>query len=312
VLYDVVGLGLCTHDYIAIIPHMPKFESSVGMKASSEQGGGPAATAMVAASRLGARAAFVGRVGDDRSGHFILADFARYGVDTAHMSVQAGAESHFIICLVEESTGDRAFIGNRATVAPMTPAELNYEIIRDAKFLHLDGHEPAAAKAAALAAREAGVTVVMDASYRRRGDELLGLTDILIASRFFYEGYREEWGPDVDPLTAAQRLLALGPREVIITLGREGCACACAGQSFLLPAFAVTPVVDTTGCGDVFHGAYIAAKLLDYDFRRAAQFAGAAAGLKVRKIGGRLGIPTKAEVLRFLHEQLPAEWPAAE
>lgn len=306
--FDVVGLGLCTHDYLAVIPHIPQFESSVRMKVDSQQGGGPAATAMVAASRLGAKAAFVGSVGDDVSGSFIIADFQRYGVDTNYIEVQSGAKSHLVICLVEENTGSRAFIGNPATVKPPKPDSLDLNLFRQAKFLHIDGHAPEASLAAAQAARQAGVPVVMDATHRRGTEALIRLVDILIPSRFFYQEFGQEYGGSEDPLTVARRLLDYGPTEVIITLGEEGCACANQTESFLLPAFEIDPVVDTTGCGDVFHGAYIVAKLRGYDLRLASQFASAAAGLKVRKIGGREGIPTLAEVLDFLHARLPGEW----
>ena len=137
--YDVLGLGLCTHDYLAVVSHIPEFESSVHMSASSQQGGGPAATAMVAVSRLGAKAGFIGVVGDDASGEFIRKDFARYGVDTQHLVVRPKATSCFVVCLVEEGSGDRAFILSNKTATPLRPEELDEEVINSAKYLHVDG-----------------------------------------------------------------------------------------------------------------------------------------------------------------------------
>ncbi len=304
VRYDVVGLGLCTHDYLAVVPHIPQFESSVGMSDSSQQGGGPAATATVAASRLGAQAAFVGVVGDDASGDFILDDFARFGVDTRHMVVRPGATSSFVVCLVEESSGDRAFVIGNKTAAPVAPEELNLDVIRNTKYLHVDGNEMQASVAAAKVARQAGVPVVMDATGARGMGELLPLVDILITSRFFYE----EVAQGRSPLEVAKSLLEIGPKEVIITLAEQGCACASREVSGMVPAFAVSPVVDTTGCGDVFHGAYIVGKLHGFGMMAAAQFASAVAGLKVRKLGGRAGIPTLAETMAFLQQQCPQQW----
>ncbi len=297
--YDVVGLGLCTHDYIAVIPHMPEFETSVKVMAASEQGGGPAATATVAAARLGTSAAFIGKVGDDNSGRFIIQEFQRDDVDVKYVQEEAAASSAYITCLVEESSGARAFISRPATVSPLQLGAAELEIIGTAKFLHIDTQWPAANLIAAEAANKAGTMVAMDASYWEPARPLLSLVDILIPSRFFFHAA----GLGDDPLIAARKLLEYGPREVVITLGAEGCACANADECFLLSAFHVEPVVDTTGCGDVFHGAYIAAKLQGYDMRRSAQFASAAAAMKATKIGGRRGIPTLPELRRFLHDQ---------
>ena len=302
--FDMVGLGLCTHDFIAVVPRIPEFESSVRMSAVSEQGGGPAATATVAARRLGVNAAFIGAVGDDHSGRFILEDFRRYGVDISQMKIRPGETSQFVICLVEESTGKRGFVSGPATVRPLEMDEIDPEMIRSAKFLHMDGRFPEVGIEAAKLAREAGVTVVLDATTFRGTRDLLGYVDILITSRFFYEEIAE----GDSPLEVVPRLLDYGACEAIITLGERGCVCADADGNFHLPAFDVRPVVDTTGCGDVFHGAYIAAKLRGHGLRKAAQFASAVAGLKVRAPGGRQGIPGIAEVLELLHQQLPDEW----
>ncbi|NLN18019.1 MAG: sugar kinase [Firmicutes bacterium] len=302
--FEMVGLGLCTHDYIAVVPRIPEFESSVRMRAVSEQGGGPAATATVAARRLGVDAAFVGVVGDDHSGRFILEEFRRYGVDISQMKMRPGETSQFVICLVEESTGRRGFVSSPATVRPLQIDEIDPGLIRSAGFLHLDGRFPEVSIEAAKIAREAGVTVVLDATTFSGTKDLLGYVDILITSRFFYEEIAE----GESPLDVVPRLLDYGAREAIITLGEQGCVCADEKGSFHLPAFDVQPVVDTTGCGDVFHGAYIAAKLRGYGLRKAAQFASAVAGLKVRALGGRQGIPDIDEVLQFLQQRLPDEW----
>jgi sulfofructose kinase len=302
--FDMVGLGLCTHDYIAVVPHAPAFESSVRMSAVSEQGGGPAATATVAARRLGARAAFMGVVGDDSPGRFILEDFRRYDVDISQVKVRLGATSQFMICLVEEGTGRRGFVASPASARPLQIDEIDPDMIRSARFLHLDGRSLEVSIAAAKVAQDAGVIVVLDATTAKGMEPLLSHVDILITSRFFYEDIAR----GDSALTVVKRLLDYGPQEAIITLGERGCVCANAEGSFPLPAFDVKPVIDTTGCGDVFHGAYIAAKLRGYGIRQAAQFASAVAGLKVRAMGGRQGIPGITEVLEFLHAELPDEW----
>lgn len=303
--YDVIGLGLCTHDYIGIIPRMPSFEDSVRMGKSSEQGGGPAATAIVTASKLGAKTGFLAKVGDDQSGQFIIDNFQKYNVDTSSMVIQPGETSHKIVVLVEKDTGKRAFISNDASVSKISPEEININLIRSARFLHID----ATNKTTLFAAKEAsknGTKVVLDIdSPNKYFEEVVSYVDILIPSRFFY---RDMFNKKISALESARKLLHFGPEEVIITLGENGSACADQNDSFYIDSFSVEPVIDTTGCGDVFHGGYIYGKMQGWDMKKTVQFASAVAALKCKSIGGRKGIPTLKENLEFLKKNLPDEW----
>ncbi len=303
--FDVVGIGLSCHDNITIIPEIPSFENKVSVSKSSEQGGGPAATAVAAASKLGLSATFLVRVGNDSSGRFIIRDFERYGVNTDNILVQNGAKSHKVIVLVEQLTGDRAFISDNTTVTSLTPADIDLELIQTAKVLHLDGTYPEINLYAAKQARKANVTVTMDATQPQKfNEELLRYVDVFIPSRFFY---RDFTGYE-DPFDAAKALLEYGPSEVVITLAAEGAVCANNRELFKEPAFLVDSIVDTTGCGDVFHGAYIFSKLQNWNMKRSVQFASAVAALKSQKIGGRKGIPTLRETMDYLGNKLPDSW----
>ena len=303
--YDVIGLGFCAHDYIGIVPRMPSFEDSVRMVKSSEQGGGPAATAIVACSKLGAKVSFLAKVGDDQSVQFIIDNFHKYNVNTSSMVIQPGKISHKIVVLVEEDTGNRAFVSNDASVSLISPDEIDLKLIKSSRFLHID----ATNKTTLFAAREArknGTKVVLDINGTNEYfEEVVSYVDILIPSRFFYE---EMFNKKISPLASARKLLQYGPDEVIITLGKKGSACANQNDSFYVDAFSVEPVVDTTGCGDVFHGGYIYGKLQGWDMKKSAQFASAVAALKCKAIGGRKGIPTLEENLEFLKKNLPDEW----
>ncbi len=303
--YDVIGLGFCAHDHIGIIPRMPSFEDSVKMVKSSEQGGGPAATAIVTASKLGAKAGFLAKVADDQSGQFIINDFNKYNVNTSSMVIQPGKISHKIVVLVEKDTGKRSFISNDASVSLISPDEIDLKLIRNARFLHID----ATNKTTLFAAKEAsksGTRVVLDIdSPNKYFEEVVSYVDILIPSRMFY---LDMFNEKITPLAAARELLHYGPNEVIITLGKKGTACANQNDSFYVDAFSVEPVIDTTGCGDVFHGGYIYGKRQRWNMKKSAQFASAVAALKCRAIGGRKGIPTLEENLEFLKRKLPDEW----
>jgi len=296
---DILSVGICTDDHIAVIPRMPSFEGHTKMIQSSQQGGGPAATAAVAASKLGAQTGFVGRVGDDRSGEFIAADFERYGVSTEYLQLQKGRKSRKVFVLVEESSGERAFIDSESSLQPPEPEDLPLEAIAAAKILFIDSYAGETVLAAAKRASNSGTEVILDCE----GNpdllpRLLPYVDVFIPSGAFFK----KWQGEDKIMEKAQNLRERGPEQIVVTLGERGCICVGAKESFSLPAFPVS-VVDTTGCGDVFHGGYAFARLQGWSLRRSAYFASAVAALKARKIGGREGIPDLEETLEFLEER---------
>jgi len=294
----IVGLGLCCYDHLAIIPRMPEFEHGISMVAEKQQGGGMVATALAAASRLGEDTAFLGVVGDDYFGRFIIEDFTRYGVDISHIIVQTGAISPVVLVLIEESTGKRAFISNRATVKPLEFDQIPRSVLKDARYLHLDTPNPTSI-AAATFCRQHGVKITMDAEYVNEYiDDLIPLVDVLITSSQFAPAYTGR----SDPGLAAEIMASKGPEVVIITLGQAGYIGYADGTHFTGESFKVD-VVDTTGAGDVFHGAYIAGLAKGLDYRQAAEFAAATAAMKCTELGGRTGIPTLESLAQFLESR---------
>ncbi len=130
---------------------------------------------------------------------------------------------------------------------------------------------------------------------------LVNLSDYFIAS----EDFVRQFSHGNDPKAAAIELLDLGAKTVIVTLGEKGSICVTPGRYFYQPAFMVK-AVDTTGCGDVFHGAFIFGLLQNWDLHETIRFASATAALKCREIGGRTAIPDLREVEEFLEsDNLP-------
>ena len=128
--------------------------------------------------------------------------------------------------------------------------------------------------------------------------ELLRRTDILIASLAFASSFANTEDVDV----AIDRLLGYGPSVAIVTLGVQGCRGQAEGYRFHSPAFPVE-VVDTTGAGDVFHGAFIYGMLQGWELMKKIEFASAVAAIKCTRLGGRTGIPDRQQALRFLRER---------
>lgn len=300
-MFDIIGLGYSAVDYLGIVPRLPKLDTKMPIEEFTRQGGGVTATAMVAAARLGAKVAFIGAVGDDDLGDFTVRELDKEGVDTSHVVRVPGASSQFSFIMVDKSSGKRTILWTRSDVPPLDPATLDRDFIVSCKVLHIDRHEVDAAGQAARWVREAGGIVSMDAgTYAPDVDDLLPLADVLITSHAFAVDFTGE----TDPAKSARAILK-HRRIAGVTWGERGSWFACSdGTEFHVAAHKVN-VVDTTGAGDVFHGAFSFGLAQGWDAPRCARFASAVAALKCTKLGGRAGIPTYAQAQKLLHSASP-------
>ena len=294
---DVVGIGTPYYDMVSNVSKMPGLDGAAGANEAFYQGGGKVATAMAAAARLGRSAGMMAKVGENHRGQFIINDFRYNGVDTSAIIVDApGTSSPFCLSLSEEEHKTRIFIGKEGTAGELLPEEIDYEYLGKAKYLHLENGRPASA-AAALFAREHGIVTVMDADNYQEGIvKLLPCLDVFIASEFFY---RDMFG-DLPYEEGCRKLLEAGPSTAIVTLGSRGSVGMTAQDGFFRTESFQVPVRDTTGAGDVFHGAYIVGLLEGMDAPECARFASAVSAIKCTCFGGRTGIPNRDTVQRFL------------
>lgn len=237
------------------------------------------------------------KVGENHRGQFIINDFRYNGVDTSAIIVDApGTSSPFCLSLSEEEHKTRIFIGKEGTAGELLPEEIDYEYLGKAKYLHLENGRPASA-AAALFAREHGIVTVMDADNYQEGIvKLLPCLDVFIASEFFYQ---DMFG-NLPYEEGCRKLLEAGPSTAIVTLGSRGSVGMTAQDGFFRTESFQVPVRDTTGAGDVFHGAYIVGLLEGMDAPECARFASAVSAIKCTCFGGRTGIPNRETVQRFL------------
>lgn len=294
---DFVALGFCSNDHLCLLPEIP-LDAKVQMLEHQIQGGGPAATAAVAAVRLGMSAAFIGTIGDDSDGQTILREFEAEGVCTEALRVRRGCASPIAYCWIDQPSGKRSVAWTRGNLPELSPDEVDLSLLEQARILHLDGHQPKAALAAAKEARKRGILVNLDAGTLRDGvPELLEHVDILIASEAFARQYSSEF----DLEKALPKLAATGARVIGCTMGEAGSMLYDQGKLIRCPAFMVE-VVDTTGCGDVFHAAFGMRYLESGDPAESQRFAAAVSALKCRKLGGRAGIPKRIEVEAFLRQ----------
>lgn len=291
--FDVCAIGCVCWDYVGIVARYPELDEKALLTDLVQMGGGLSGTAMSAVAALGGRARIFSRMGDDDFGAKILAAFDREGVDTGGLQVLEGFTSQFAFCVAHESTGRRTIFWKPGSYQRMVEGELDLEAVTDCRALLVDHHHIVAATEAARFARDRGLPVVGDIERVQPGAEefLAAVTHPVLPRRFV-----REFTGESELRAGARAIQALGPKIVIVTAGEEGVTAFAGDEQIHHPAFEVQPVVDTTGAGDVFHGAFAYGLALGYELAENLRFAGAAAALSCRGLGGRGALPSMAEV----------------
>lgn len=288
---DIVGVGLNATDTLIPVSRYPASGSKVEIRSASVLPGGQVATAMVACQTWGLCARYVGKLGDDPAATLHGEEFRKAGVE-AQILTAAGCSSLQSFILVEDS-GERTVLCTRDDQLALRPQDLRREWIADARALHLDGYDTAAAIAAASWANEAGIPVIADLDELYAGiEELIGKVDYLIVSRDV-PGRLSGKSDLFEALAAVQQ--RFGCYLTAATLGEEG-VLACVGGAFCYRPAYLVPVVDTTGAGDIFHAGFIYGLLEGWCLSQTLEFACAAAALNCAGTGARGGIRPISEI----------------
>lgn len=293
---QLVGFGLNAVDWICRVPHFPAHGSKVRLEGLTKMGGGQVATASALCARYGLKVRYVGRVGDDEVGSFSLRGLAEEPMDISCVETIPGAQSQFAIILVDRPTGERTILWDRDAKLNYRPGEVKREWISVGQVLHVDGHDQPACIEAARWARAAGMKACLDIDKVQLGvEELLAMTDFALPSVNFLRRFTglNDWRE------ALFRLREATPGFVACTRGGAGCAAVWEEGIHEVGSFPMR-ALDTTGAGDVFHGAFIYALLRDWTVGRCLRFSNAAAALSVTRIGSRGGIPPLEAVLGLL------------
>ncbi len=276
-------------------------------------GGGTAANVAVALARLGLNTGFIGTVGDDGYGRWVLMDLKKEGVNTRETSLIQDAFTSMVMALIypDGERGLYVWPDEGGAHTKLEPDSINQKMFETASWLHTTGlclrEEPvrsAQIKAMKLA-QQAGLTVSLDLNLRLeswgmdRSLKKVFKRAIDYSQVVFGNGFEE-----IIPFTgestiqAGAQVLSNGTRNVIARQGSEGALVVAPGEFFFSPAFEVE-VVDTLGAGDAFNGGYIAACLVGKDLPEAVRWGNAAAAMKIRKKGAR-GLPSRKELLSLL------------
>jgi sugar/nucleoside kinase (ribokinase family) len=295
---DVLGLGTVAVDDLLHVAEYPPADGKTAVVRAERHPGGQIATALAAVTRLGGSAAYLGILGTDDLSLRLTSALHTCGIRTDAVVVQPEARPIHSVIIVDETQHSRTIFFDRNGVRPFPPAALTADLLRGAGALLIDQLGMEQAIRAATLARTLGIPVVGDFEWpaEPRLDELMAVTDHLLLPR------------DVactvtgagDAAACVRELHRRAPRLcTAVTCGAEGCFYLAAGDApegvRHQPAFRVTPV-STTGCGDVFHGAYALAAARGQDTATALRFAAAAAAVYAARPNGWEHLATTEEV----------------
>lgn len=286
----VLGIGAATWDRFMVVPDFPAGEGVTRATAAAEQGGGPVATALCTLAALGTPTMLLDAQGSDETGRLIVEELAGFGVDTSRIGIHPGHTSAQAHILVRERDGARHICFLPASCPELAPDEVPEVVVQQASLLHLNGRHEAAARHAAGMARQARVPVSFDGGAGRWRE---GMRDLVLASevRIVALEFALKFA-DTDSLeSAADKLRSDSPDLLVITDGVRGSwIWSREGGHFHQPAVPASPLVDTTGCGDVFHGAFLFGWLQHWPLCETAAFAASLASETARHLGGRTAI----------------------
>jgi sulfofructose kinase len=292
---DLVGVGLNATDTLIPLATYPERGSKMEYRSETVLPGGQVASTVVACQHWGLKTRYVGKLGDDAAATLHHQAFACEGVETKVVTVPGGVSPQSLILV--DGSGERTVLNRRDDRLVLRPEELEQRWIVNARALHVDGHDTAAATLAASWAREAGIPVVADLDEQYPGVEaLLHKIDYLIVSRDFPCKLMQEKDLETALRAMQQRY---GSKLAAATLGPDG-VLAWDGRGFhYRPAFEV-PVVDTTGAGDIFHAGFIFGLLQGWPLDRQLDFACAAAALNCMAQGARGNIAAVEEIEQLI------------
>ncbi len=292
-MFDVVGVGANSVDYLYRLPEFPKPDSPTAKLRIAHHAitcGGQTATALCTCAAMGLRARYVGATGNDDNGHLIREELSRRGVEITHTAVRDAANAYAVI-LIDDVQGERVVLWDRDSRLDLAPGDIDPAVIGDARLLHVDDVDVEASIHAASIARDAGIPVTSD--IEQVGDR----TDALIASvtiPIFAEHVLEPLTGERDVERALRALRRRHDGVLCVTLGTRGAMLLDGDRLYHEPAFQAA-VLDTTGAGDVFRGGFIFALLRGDAPRDILRFANAAAAISCTRQGAFNGVPSLEE-----------------
>ena len=300
--YDVIGIGASTIDIINVVDHFPAGEEVQKSYNNIIQGGGPVATAIVTIARLGAKTMMIDSIGNDWIGKLISDGFKKENINTDFIKINNECSTSSVTILVRKKDGARTIIFSPGNTPELSPNDIAQETISKSKYIHINGRHLDACLHACKLAKKLGTKISFDGGSHRYREELrtiIPLVDICIVAKDFAFSFS-----GTESLSeSANSFLESGSEIVVITDGTNGNylftkEINCYHQK----AFIVDNTVDTTGCGDSYHGAFLFGLCNNYDLFQTMKIASAVAAINSTKLGGRTALPDFDTVKDFLQQ----------
>ena len=303
---SVVAVGDANVDLIAPVESFPGKGGEVSTGKLHKCAGGSAANLCVALARLGQDSRFIGRVGDDSLGRFLIDNFRKEKVNISQLQIdeKVGTGLQFIAITRD---GERTMYGFRGANIYLSADEIDMGSVKNSRVLHISGYallsDPQRKTTIKIlkVARGAGALVSLDVGVlpatkvANRVHSILRSIDILFLGELEVSALVGTKKPE----KAAKDLLKFGPKIVALKLGRKGCFILTEMERVRSPAFPIK-VVDTTGAGDAFDAGFLTGVIGEWGLKRTARFANALGSLSTTKIGAQSALPNRREVKRFL------------
>lgn len=307
--FDLVGVGLNATDTLLLVPNFPAYGGKVRILEEVLSPGGQVASALTAAAKLGLRTKYIGTIGDDHRGEVQIASLRGTGINLDDVEIRKGCANQSAYIVIDQSMGERTVFWSRPDCLALDPDRITPENIACARMLHIDGHDTKAVEKAARVAREHRIPVSCDVDTIYPGfDRVLPLVDYLVSSSEF----PARWTGERDPFKALEMIQnEHGMRVAAMTLGADGALARADGSYVYAPGF-VVDCVDTTGAGDVFHGAFCYAVLNGMELQAALEFSCAMAALNCTKLGARGGIAAANEARGLMRTAERRVWSEAD
>lgn len=289
---EVVGVGAATWDQFWIVEDFAAQERVCAASDHSAMGGGPVATALCTLARHGHATALIDVGGDDSPGQALRADLEHHGVDTSAIQVNPGRRSATAGILVRQRDGARQIAYHPSDAGAPLWNETTAHLLSQARLLHLNGRHESTARAATQAAADIGITISFDGGAGRWRESL---RDLVTAShlRLVARDFARQFAGSDSLDTMVSVLLTPPARVLVITDGVRGSHLALPdGTRHHQPAFPASPLVDTTGCGDVFHGAFLHGWLNGWPPVECIAHAARLAARNAEGLGGRFALTT--------------------
>lgn len=295
--FDLVGVGLNATDTLLLVPNFPSYGGKVRIAQEVTSCGGQVASALATAAKLGLRTKYIGTIGDDHRGELQLASLRETGIDLSDVEIRANCPNQSAYIVIDQTTGERTVFWSRPDCLTLDPSKISEANIGCARMLHIDGHDTPAVERAASIARSLGIPVTCDVDTIYPGfDRVLPYVDYLVSSTEF----PARWTGEENHQKALELIQnQYGMKVAAMTLGADGALARVDGEFLQVPGYRVD-CVDTTGAGDVFHGAFCYSILNEMTISEALRFSCAMAALNCTKLGARGRIATAEEARKLM------------